>query len=155
MFGRYGYYLCCSGKHIINCDNTLSCDLVDGKPVLKQNRSKDIFPGINCPKCQGTLTKLDGKFGPYLKCRDDNNIKCTGNSKVPYENKKCNKCGNHLYLTVYDNESVLFCMGYHTTGCNFKEILPENKKIPNPYKYSKIDDVPKQTKKIFKAATKK
>jgi len=142
MHGQYGFYLSCGGKHIIDCKNTVSCTIIDGKPVIKDNR--EVYDGITCPKCSGPMTKRDGKFGPYLACLD---ISCKGNSKVPY-GKRCPKCGNHLYQTIYQEQNVLFCMGY--PNCYHREDL-KNEAL-NPNKYSKIDDVPKKIKKIFKAA---
>lgn len=145
--GKFGHYLQCTD---LSCKGTQSCDVVDGKAVLKDNYSKDIFPNYNCPKCNSTMTKIDGKFGPFLKCRDDNKIKCVGYSKVPF-GKKCPDCKNELYQTFYQEKPVLFCMGY--PNCFHREDLKE--KITNPNNYSKIDDVPKKTKKILKAANKK
>lgn len=148
--GAYGFYLFCAGRDTEGCKYTQSCDVVDGKAIIKDNYSKDIFPNFNCPKCNSKMFKLDGKFGPYLKCADDNKVKCVGNSKVPY-GKKCPDCKKELYQTFYENMPVLFCMGY--PNCYHRENLKDN--LPNPNNYSKINDVPPKTKKILKAASKK
>ena len=147
MHGRYGYYLCCRGKNIIDCKNTISCELVDGKPIIK--KTNEAVPGIECPKCNGHMRKNSGPFGDYYKCLDYN--KCTGTRKMPY-GKKCPNCRNDLFWTIYKDQKVLFCMGY--PSCTYREDL-KNDTIPNPNNYSKIDDMPKKTKRILKAAKKK
>ena len=144
--GQYGYYLSCSDT---DCKNNISCEVVDGKPVIKQN--KQVEPGISCPKCSGDMTKKDGKFGPYYACLD---FSCGGKGKVPY-GKKCPKCNEELFLTLYGDDSVLFCMGYAKTGCNYKENLPPQKQIANPKNYNTGDGLPKNIKRILKKADKK
>ena len=68
---------------------------------------------------------------------------------MPY-GKKCPKCKNELYKTFYQEQPVLFCMGY--PACTHREDLKNE--TSNPNNYSKIDDVPKMTKKILKASKK-
>ena len=140
--GQYGYYLSCFD---VDCKSTISCELVDGKPVLKEKNT--VFDGVSCPKCSGKMTKRDGKFGPYLSCLD---IKCKGNAKVPY-GKKCPKCNKELYQTIYQDQNVLFCTGY--PNCFHREDLKNT--IENPKNYSSGQDIPRKTKKILKSVSKK
>jgi DNA topoisomerase I len=142
--GQYGFYIQCTD---LSCKGTQSVDVVDGKTILKDNFTKNVFPNVSCPKCNGDMVKKQGKWGDFLSCVEQ---KCGGTSKVPY-GKKCPKCSKELYSTIYQGDSVLFCMGY--PNCYHREDL--KKEITNPNNYSKIDDIPKQTKKIFKKASKK
>lgn len=141
--GRYGYYLKCQS---VSCDGTQSVELVDGKAVLK--KTNDSVPGIECPKCNGPMRAKDGPFGKFYSCQ--NQTTCKGTRKMPY-GKKCPQCSNELYKTFFHDEPVLFCMGY--PSCTYREDLKND--LPNPNSYSKIDDVPKLTKKIFKKAASK
>lgn len=146
--GCYGYYLSCSD---LDCKNNISCEVdSDGKPVIKQN--KQVAPGVSCPKCLKEMTRKDGKFGPYYACLD---FKCGGKSKVPYEDRHCPRCNECLYLTIYNEDSVLFCIGYAKTGCNYKENLPKDKSIANPKEFNKGDGLPNNIKRILKKADKK
>lgn len=145
--GPYGYYLSCADT---DCKNNISCEVDgDGKPVIKQN--KQVEPGISCPKCTGDMTKKDGKFGPYYACLD---FKCGGKAKVPY-GKQCPLCKDQLFCTIYGEDTVLFCMGYAKTGCNYKENLPPQEQIANPKNFNTGDGLPKNIKRILKKSNKK
>lgn len=145
--GQYGYYLSCADT---DCKNNISCEVDgNGKAIIKQN--KQVEPGISCPKCSGDMSKKDGKFGPYYACLD---FKCGGKGKVPY-GKKCPRCSEELFLTIYGADSVLFCMGYAKTGCNYKENLPPEEQISNPKDFNSGDGLPKNIKRILKKSNKK
>lgn len=145
--GPYGYYLSCAD---LDCKNNISCEVDgEGKPIIKQNKQVEL--GISCPKCNGAMTKKDGKFGPYYACLD---FKCGGKGKVPY-GKQCPLCKDQLFLTIYGDDSVLFCMGYAKTGCSYKENLPPKEQIVNPKNYNSGDGLPKNIKRILKKSNKK
>jgi DNA topoisomerase-1 len=104
--GKFGYFLTCPGYP--DCKTTYSCDIVDGKPVVKTNKSS-IVEGVECPACKAGMVKRDGKFGPFYAC--SKYPKCTGKRKVP-SGLKCDKCNSDFYWTVFDNVPKLACMGY-------------------------------------------
>jgi DNA topoisomerase-1 len=121
--GQFGFYMACVDRP--NCRNTFSCDMIDEKPVKRENKLV-IADGITCPKCESQMAKKDGKFGPFYSCMSP---KCHGTRKVPF-GKKCSDCNGELYATIYCGENVLFCMNY--PKCFHKEKL--NKYIPDPRK---------------------
>ena len=138
--GRFGFYMSCVKSP--DCKGTLSCDMVDDKPVIRPWGGK-IDDGIKCPTCSLSMMKTDGKWGEYYRCSD---YKCKGTRKVPY-GKKCPSCNGELYAAVYGEENVLFCMNY-SDGCRHREPHPENN-LKNPSKIIR-DDIPKKIKKILK-----
>lgn len=123
--GKFGYYMACS-EYPAKCKATFSCEIVDGLPVKKDNRSI-LIEGVLCPKCSNGMTKRDGKFGPFYACLIPS---CRGTRKIPF-GKKCSDCGGELYITIYHEENVLFCMNY--PNCFHKEkmdrIIPDPKNV--------------------------
>lgn len=139
--GKFGYYLACI-NYPKSCKFTLSCQIENEKPVIKSTKNAD--ENVRCPNCQSAMIKLDGQFGPYYGCSEY--PRCKGKKKAPY-GKKCPKCENDLYATLFKDQSVLFCMGYHLTGCNYSEPLPKNT-VPNPKKIVG-KKIPNKIKKIL------
>jgi len=121
--GMFGFYMRCLSRP--ECKFTFSCDMIDEKPVRRENKLV-LVEGISCPKCQGQMSKKDGRFGPFYSCTSP---KCYGTRKVPF-GKKCSDCSGELYATIYHGENVLFCMNY--PQCFHKEKLQA--KILNPNK---------------------
>jgi DNA topoisomerase-1 len=121
--GKFGYYLSCPGYP--ECKTTMSCDLEDGKPVIKADKI-NIVDGVECPECKSGMSKRDGKFGPFYSC--SKYPKCNSKRKVP-SGLKCNKCNSDMYWTVFDNVPKLACTGYP----NCKNIMeaPVGAKIPD------------------------
>ena len=117
--GRYGFYMCCLDYP--DCKGSVSVDLIDEKPVIKENFKKDIETEVECPLCQSGMYKVDGKFGPFYTC--EKYPKCYGKRKVPY-GVKCGKCENEMFLTIFNGEKKLACMGY--PDCKNITDLPEN-----------------------------
>lgn len=139
--GSYGFYLSCSGWP--DCKNTISVDMVDDKPVIKKSASqKEPAPGVKCPNCKSGMVERQGKWGAFYSCVE---YHCKGTRKVPY-GKKCPKCGNELYAAIYNEENVLFCMGY--PDCKHREDHPEGN-LPDPKKLVK-EDLPKKINKLLK-----
>lgn len=141
--GKFGYYLACV-NYPKTCKYTMSCQMVDNKPVIKSTRG-EINDKVRCPNCQSGMVKLDGQFGPYYGCSEY--PYCRGKRKAPY-GKKCPECKNDLYATLYNNEGVLFCMGYHTVNCRYSEPLPKGELIDPKSVTSK--KIPKKISKLIK-----
>jgi DNA topoisomerase-1 len=139
--GQYGFYLSC--VNFPACKYTISCDVVDDKPVIKKRRTK-IIDDVRCPVCSsGMVLNTGGAFGPFYFCSEY--PICKGKRKVPY-GKKCPECNNELYATIYHGDSVLFCMGY--PDCRHSEKLKE--KIPDPKKLVKSSTMPKRVRRALK-----
>jgi DNA topoisomerase-1 len=128
--GRFGFYISCIGS---KCKTTISCDVVDGKAILKEHAKQEVAPeDVKCPKCDSEMFKKDGKFGPFYSCMTY--PKCNGSRKIPF-GKKCNKCNNEFYLTIFNNEPKLACMGYPNCK-NIVDVPGENSnKWVNPKKF--------------------
>ena len=126
--GKFGYFLACSNFTAKpKCKTTLSCEVRDGVPVLKEkNFEVKIVKGIKCPKCKSEMAERDGRFGKFYSCTKF--PKCKGSRKKPY-GKKCSDCGEELYATTWKGDSVLFCMGY--PKCKHSEKLTEGA-VSNP-----------------------
>ncbi|KKN67647.1 hypothetical protein LCGC14_0459060 [marine sediment metagenome] len=141
---KYGFFLGCFAYP--KCRFTLSCEVVDGKPVVNaaKNNSKELVSGVECPKCKAGMYESAGKWGPFYSCSEYYKTKCKGTRKVPY-GKKCEDCGNELYATIYNDEDVLFCMN---PNCYYKEPLPKGK-LANPNKLL-AEKIPKKIKKMIK-----
>ncbi len=120
--GRFGYYMACNNYPA--CKNTFSCELVNEQPV-KSDKSWTIVENVFCPKCNSGMVYKDGKFGPFYACSQY--PKCRGSAKIPF-GKKCSQCHvNELYLTIFNNEMKLACMGY--PECKHIEEVPPNSSI--------------------------
>lgn len=137
--GRYGFYMKCVDSP--NCKGTQSVDVVDGKPKVKEKFQKKVVDSVACPKCatQGMVLNDTGRFGPFYYCQ--NYPKCKGTRKVPY-GKTCAKCGHDMFMTVFNGEKKLACMGYFESHkCRNVEDLPGADKSgwtnPNPYRANK------------------
>lgn len=141
--GKFGYYLACI-NYPNSCKNTLSCKVINERPVLKPSRG-DLIEDSECPICGSLMVKIDGQFGPYYGCSEY--PICKGKRKAPY-GKKCPKCGDELYATLYHGEGTLFCMGYHKHGCDYSESLPKGE-IADPKDMAK-EGVPKKIRKYLK-----
>jgi DNA topoisomerase-1 len=130
--GIFGFYMKCTEAPV--CKNTFSCDIVDDKPIKRENKLV-VADNIFCPKCEGQMCKKDGKFGQYYACVSP---KCNGSRKVPF-GKKCSDCGGELYATIHNGQNVLFCMNYSLNGCSHKEILIKKVLDPKSLKEQKIN----------------
>lgn len=120
--GKFGFFMACANYP--TCKNTFSCEMIDEKPVAKANLELQIVAGVTCPKCGSGMSKRDGKFGPFYSC--STYPKCNGSAKVPF-GKKCDKCNNEMYATVFSGELKLACMGY--PNCKNIEPMPKNSKV--------------------------
>lgn len=121
--GMYGYYVRCV-NYKISCNNTFSCDIVDGK-VVKKEFVRDAVEGVYCPKCEEAMVEKNGKWGKYLSCITYPS--CSGSRKIS-SGIKCEKCGvNEMYQTVFNGVSKLACMGYPT--CRNIIDIPKNKSV--------------------------
>jgi DNA topoisomerase-1 len=134
--GRYGFYMKCIDNP--TCKGTVSVDVEDGKPKVKEKFQKKVVDGVDCPKCgsKGMILNDTGRFGPFYYCQ--NYPKCKGNRKVPY-GKKCVKCGSDMFMTVFSGQKKLACMGYFESHkCRNVEDIPGEDKSgwtnPNPYR---------------------
>ncbi len=134
--GRFGFYMKCIDS---SCKGSQSVDMVDGKPVMKEQWKKTVVEGVTCPKCgkDGMVLNDTGRFGPFYYCQDY--PKCKGTGKVPY-GKKCVKCGCEMFMTIFNGEKKLACMGYFEShNCRNVESLPGADKSgwtnPNPYRF--------------------
>jgi DNA topoisomerase-1 len=126
--GIFGFYLVCPNRP--ECKNSFSVDIVDDKPVKREIKIV-VAEGILCPRCNGQMSKKDGKFGPFYSCISP---KCNGSRKIAF-GKACSDCGGDLYATIYCGQNVLFCMNYSINGCKHKEIIELN--LPDPKKLIK------------------
>lgn len=119
--GPFGFYMSCIDRP--NCKGTVSVDVVDGKPVIKQKVERKLAEGVTCPKCGAGMYRNDtGRFGPYFYC--ENSPKCRGTRKVPY-GKTCSDCGHELFMTIFSGQKKLACMGYFEKHqCRHIEDLP-------------------------------
>lgn len=143
--GKFGFYLACYDYPKKCKRGTLSCEVVNGKPILKsKDYTPEVVEGVFCPKCKAAMVKRDGKFGPFYAC--SKYPKCKGTRKVPY-GKKCPDCGNELYATIWKNKNVLFCMGY--PECKHSEKMPKGN-LANPSEVCKEPKVAKKIKRIIK-----
>jgi DNA topoisomerase-1 len=140
--GIYGYYLACY-DYPKKCKGTISCNIVDDKPVPKESFKSEVVSGVSCPKCKSDMVKRDGKFGPFYACTKY--PKCKGTRKAPY-GKKCPQCGCDLYATLWKGKDVLFCMGY--PSCKYSEDLPKGT-IADPKKFAKKKKISKKIRKII------
>ena len=140
--GKFGYFLACM-NYRNGCTHTLSCDMVDEKPVLRKTQG-DVDEDIRCPVCKSGMVKRDGQFGPFYSCSEY--PICKGTRKVPY-GKKCPECKNELYATIFHGDSVLFCMGY-SRGCRYSEPLKD--KLADPKRLVDKKPIPKRIKKMLK-----
>lgn len=145
--GRYGFYMKCIDAP--DCKGTLSVDVENGIPKLKEKFQKKITDNVDCPKCgtKGMVLNDTGRFGPFYYCQ--NYPKCKGNRKVPY-GKKCIKCGSEMFMTIFSGQKKLACMGYFEKhNCRNVEEIPGTDKSgwvnPGPYR-----DVKKKKKSIQK-----
>jgi DNA topoisomerase-1 len=117
--GRFGFYMKCIDK---DCKETITVDIVDGKPVLKEKFHLDPAPeDIKCPLCNSPMVINPGKFGPYYSCSEYRNTRCKGSRKIPY-GKKCPDCGNELFMALFGSNKRLACMGY--PNCKHIEDMP-------------------------------
>lgn len=138
--GMFGFYIQCIN---FDCKNTVSCDIVEGKPVIKEDK-KEPVDGVKCPLCDSEMFKKDGKFGPFYSC-----VKypaCYGKRKVPF-GKKCEKCSDEMYMTIFNGEMKLACMAY--PNCKNIEELPDSykEKWDNPNNYQ-VPEPSKKTKRF-------
>jgi DNA topoisomerase I len=119
---KYGYFAGC--VKYPECKGIVGINLVDGKAV-KKGEQKNIDDSVKCPKCgSGMVLREDGKFGPFYSCSEY--PKCDGKRKVPF-GKKCPKCGDELFATLFGDKMKLACMGY--PNCRHVEKLPDDAKI--------------------------
>ena len=139
--GSFGFYLAC--YNYPECRNTLSCDVVDEKPVIKE-RKINIVEGVECPTCSAPMAKRDGKWGAFYSC--SRYPRCNGSRKIPF-GKKCMKCNNELYATIYNGKNVLFCMNY--PACKHSEELADDS-LPNPNKLCNDTTIPNKIKPYLK-----
>jgi len=140
--GKFGYFAACI-NYRNGCNNTFSCDMVDDKPVFRKNQG-NIDDDIKCPECKSGMVKRDGQFGPFYSCSEY--PACKGKRKVPY-GKKCPECKDELYATIWQGDSLLFCMGY-SKGCRYSEPLKE--KLSDPKKMVDKKPIPPKIKKMLK-----
>ena len=118
--GRFGFYMSCVDRP--KCKGSVSVDVEDGKPTVKEKYKKEIAPGVQCPKCgSGMWLNKAGRFGPFYSC--ETYPKCKGTAKVPY-GKKCPDCGCELFMTVFSGRPKLACMGY--PNCRHVENMPKD-----------------------------
>lgn len=142
--GKFGYYMSCLDYP--DCKTSKSCELIDGKPVLKEHYNVNVEENSNCPdcpKCQSKMIIRDGKFGKFYSC--SSYPKCMGSKKIP-SGVKCTKCGHDTYVTLFGGESKLACLAY-----------PECKNIfdlPVGFKSEWIPPQELQDKKTSKAVKK-
>jgi ssDNA-binding Zn-finger/Zn-ribbon topoisomerase 1 len=140
--GKFGFYLKCINYP--ECKETVSIDMVEGKPVIKPKYRNPLVETVDCPICKkhGMFLNNAGKFGPFYYCQDY--PECRGIRKVPY-GKKCVKCSCEMFVTVFNGERKLACMGYFEPHkCKNVEDLPPGDNTggwanPNPLikKYKK------------------
>jgi DNA topoisomerase-1 len=150
--GSYGFYLSCMKYPV--CKDTLSVDMVDGKPVVVDKEARNV-EGVSCPKCNGGMRINEaGRFGPYYFC--ENSPKCKGTRKVPY-GKQCPNCKDELYMTVLEGNKKLLCMGYFKEqNCRYSEDLPEGEDAgwldPSEHRKEQLElKKPKTVRKIINA----
>jgi DNA topoisomerase-1 len=142
----YGFFAGCV-KYKAGCDGIASVSVEDGKVIPKSQKAK-IDEDIKCPECgAGMIPRPDGKFGPFYSC--SNYPKCLGKRKMPF-GKKCGKCGNELYATLFGGKLKLACMGY--PDCKNVEELPEGAKV-NWLDYKDVTP-PKYDRKVEKVLKK-
>lgn len=148
--GQFGFYMSCIDRP--KCKGSLSVDVVDGCPKVREKFKKEIVPGVQCPKCgSGMWLNTAGRFGPFYSC--ETYPKCKGTAKVPY-GKKCPDCGCELFMTIFSGQKKLACMGY--PSCRHVENLPGDDKSgwtnPAPYRKKKKK---KSVQKVLDASRKK
>lgn len=118
--GKFGYFMSCIDKN--NCKGSVSVDMVNDLPVIKET-FRELEEGVSCPKCSAGMYKIQGKFGPFFTC--EKYPGCNGKRKVPF-GKQCSQCSNELFLTIFNGEQKLACMGY--PNCKNIEDLPKKSK---------------------------
>lgn len=134
---RFGYFIACSGYP--ECKNAIGVELNGEKIVIRPQHQ--IIDGVFCPNCNAGMVRRDGQFGPFYSC--SKYPKCKGSRKVPF-GKKCSKCNNELFLTIFKDQPKLACMGY--PNCKHVEDIPPGTKLNwmNPKKLKKK----KKSKKV-------
>lgn len=119
----YGFFAGCV-KYKGGCNGIVNISIEDGKAVPKNQQLK-IDENVRCPECgEGMIPRPDGKFGPFYSC--SKYPACKGKRKMPF-GKKCPKCGNELYATLFGDKMKLACMGY--PNCKNVEELPEDANV--------------------------
>ena len=117
---KYGYFAGCL-KYKNGCDGLVGITMEDGKPVVKTSNAPKVVDDVICPECgAGMVARPDGRFGPFYSC--SKYPRCYGKRKMPF-GKKCPKCNNELYATLFFGKLKLACMGY--PNCKYIEELPE------------------------------
>lgn len=147
--GPFGFYMSCIDRP--KCKWTVSVDVVDGKPIIKEKEDKKVEDGAICPKCGSGMYRNDtGRFGPYYYC--EHSPKCKGTGKVPY-GKKCSDCGCELFMTIFSGQKKLACMGYFKKHqCRHIEDLPEDKSgwvDPTPVREQQFKQKKKSVQKVL------
>jgi DNA topoisomerase-1 len=117
--GKFGYYIQCFDYN--KCKTNISCELIDGKIVIKSKKEEECVPGVFCEKCKSPMIKKSGKFGDFYACKKY--PKCKGTRKIPY-GLKCNKCNGEFTMSIFDGIKKLACMEYP----NCKNIIDIPKK---------------------------
>jgi ATP-dependent 26S proteasome regulatory subunit len=104
--GKFGFYALCIDDF---CGYHTSIDWVEGKPIPRDDRNPDFISGLECPICKSEMFRRDGRYGPFICCK--NYPECKGTRKLP-SGKMCPICGKDLWQTTYFGKNVLFCTGY-------------------------------------------
>jgi DNA topoisomerase-1 len=121
---------------------------IDNGVVTRRDTKPQADESIKCPDCDsGMVLRTDGRFGPFYSC--SRYPKCLGKRKVPF-GKKCPKCNNELFATLFNDVVKLACMGY--PNCKHVENLPEGAEVnwANPEKITP----PKYSNKVEKVLKK-
>lgn len=102
--GRYGEYLKCQNK---KCDYKKSLGEKQEKPVE--------YTGEECPKCNGKLIYVDGRFGRYIACENkpDCDFKKPLKPKAPSIDTgvQCPECQKANILIRKGKKNVFFACG--------------------------------------------
>ena len=148
---KYGYFAGCL-KYKNGCDGLVGITMESGKPVVKTSNAPKVVESVICPECgAGMVARPDGRFGPFYSC--SKYPKCYGKRKMPF-GKKCPKCNDELYATVFFGKLKLACMGY--PNCKHIEELPEGTTLnwTNPEEVVP-PQYPKKVEKVLKTPKKK
>jgi DNA topoisomerase-1 len=118
----YGYFAGCIKYPL--CKGIIGINISEGKVYVKGETLKT-DSNVLCPECNAEMIlREDGRFGPYYGC--SKYPRCKGKRKVPF-GKKCPKCNEELFATLFKEEMKLACMGY--PNCKHIENIPEDKKV--------------------------
>jgi DNA topoisomerase-1 len=141
--GRFGPFLACTGYP--ECKNIRNLQKAkDGSLQVAEQMTEHA-----CPKCQKSMIRKSGRWGPYLACSDYPDCKTiqkldrSGQPKPPAQitEKLCPESGHHLALKQGRWGPFLSCTGY--PKCRYMEKLTADGAAPRILSDEEVEALPK------------